>query len=266
MVFDPNFVWLIQRNQDDRLAAPMIQEALDELGVRWIDIEIDFEARTLPRLPALNPADRVLCHGPSFIPRIEHAAPIWRIGSIFDPATFRWSQYQRHWPEHMMSPDGRVLTVHEFRQDMPRASMFTRPDADSKKFDGSVRSVAQIAELLDGLDADMQVMMAEPVPIDAEYRVFIVGGEVVGASEYRRQGVPSIQGFVPNAVVDLALLADGQWRPADAYVIDIALASGRLGIVEANCITAARFYAVQPKAVVAALCRYYGMPRREPVV
>jgi hypothetical protein len=97
--------------------------------------------------------------------------------------------------------------------------------------------------LLNRLDNDLQIVTASPTAIDAEYRLFMVASEVAAASEYRRNGQTSLQGFVPNEAIDLAIEADHTWRPAAAYAIDVARSGERFGIVEANCITAARHYA-----------------------
>jgi hypothetical protein len=58
--------------------------------------------------------------------------------------------------------------------------------------------------------------------------------------------------------VDLALEADRSWKPAEAYVLDVARSGDRFGIVEANCITAARHYGADSRAIITALSRYYG--------
>jgi hypothetical protein len=258
MTFDPRLVWLIQENQEDRLTVRGIKDVLDDLNVRWIGIEIDFRALTLPPIQGLQDGDRVLCFGPSFISRIDHGDPAWRIGSIFDPVTFRWSQFQANWPGKMLSQDGRVSSVRTLGANPPGRPVFVRPDADSKTFDGGLRSRAELDVLLNRLDADLQIVTASPIAIEAEYRIFMVASEVVAASEYRRNGQTSLQGFVPNEAVDLAIEADRTWRPAQAYAIDVARSGERLGIVEANCITAARHYAANGRAIVAALCRLYG--------
>jgi ATP-grasp domain, R2K clade family 2 len=263
MAFDPELVWLIQENQEDRLTVGAIKGVLDVLNVRWIGIEIDFKTAALPSIEGLREGDRVLCFGPSFITRIDHRDPVWRIGSIFDPDSFRWSQFQANWPGKMLSRDGNVTSVRTLRIDPPELPIFTRPDADSKTFDGGIRSRFEFEVLLKRLDADLPIVTASPTIIDAEYRMFMVASEVVAASEYRRNGRTSMQGFVPNAAVDLALEADRIWRPAESYAIDVGRSGERFGIIEANCITAARHYAADTRAIVEALCRHYGTANRE---
>jgi hypothetical protein len=146
-------------------------------------------------------------------------------------------------PGKMLSQDGGVSSVRALRADPPGRPIFARPDTDSKTFDGGIWSRLELDALLNRLDNDLWIVTASPTAIDAEYRLFIVASEVVAASEYRRNGQTSLQGFVPNEAVDLAIEADRTWRPAAAYAIDVARSGERFGIVEANCITAAHYAA-----------------------
>jgi hypothetical protein len=258
MVFNPSLIWLLQANCQDRTVVREIQDLLDEFGIRWVAIDIDLKSKRLPVVAEVKDHDIVLCHGPSFLTRLDYEHPKWRPGCIFDPASFRWSEFEKHWGDFMLSRDGRLSTVGDLLSNLPTSQVFIRPDADSKLFDGAVRSVEALHELLGELDRDLPVVTASPVEIDREYRLFVVGSDVVAASEYRREGKPSINGFVPNDVVDLAYAANHLWRPADAYVVDIGRSAGRIGIVEVNCIMAARFYAADARAIIEALCGFYG--------
>jgi len=251
-------MWLIQENQNDRLAVLGIEDILDGLGVRWKEVEIDFKSLHLPQIDGLTDSDVVLCHGPGFTRRYSDISRQLRRGCLFNPETFRWSQFQEHWRDEMLSIDARISTIADLRLHPPEYQVFIRPDADSKAFEGGIRSSSEWEILGARLPPDLQVMVASPVRVDAEYRVFMVNSNVVAASEYRREGQPSINGFVPDGVIDMALKADSFWRPADAYVIDIARSGTRYGIVETNCIMASRYYGANPKAIVVALCEMGG--------
>ena len=254
MVYDRNLLWVLQQNHPDRAAIIAVADILDDLGVRRLGVEIDLSSLVLPLIPGLQPGDHALCYGPSFIRRLDHSDPQWRIGSLFDPATFLWSQFQSHWAGLMLSEDGQVVSAQELRACLPQQTIFIRPNADSKRFDGGLYAPADLEILLARLEPHLSVVWARPTAVDAEYRIFIVGDEVVAASQYRDGGKPSITGHVPNPVIDLALAANALWQPREAYVLDIARSGDRLGIVEANCITAARFYAANARAVITALC------------
>ena len=261
MMYDPNLLWLIQKNQEDRRAILDVQNILDELGVRWIEFDIDFKSRLFPLPVGIKAEDIVICHGPSFIPRVDHSEPFWRVVCIFDPFLVLWSEFQRHWTDLMLSSDGTLATVRQLRTCSPGKTVFVRPDADSKKFDGGIRSPEELTNLLITLPDHIGVVSASPLEIEAEYRVFIIGSEVVAASQYRKNGSAAFEGFIPNQVIDLAIEADTRWRPKEAYVLDIAKSGSRYGIIEANCITAARYYKGNPRSIVMGLCRLYGSKR-----
>jgi hypothetical protein len=99
-------------------------------------------------------------------------------------------------------------------------------------------------------------VVADPVRVDAEWRTFVVGGEVVAASSYRRDGAGDINLHVPHAVIDMAFEAAELWMPADVFCLDIALSGDRYGIVEANCFNASRFYGADAAAVLAAVSAF----------
>ena len=248
--------WLLQANHPDPSVFRSLADILDELEVPWTGVTIDFTSLTLPPLPDVAPGHDRLCYGPGFIRRIDHHDPAWRIGSIFNPDTFLWSQCHLHWGDRMVSY-GRVLTASEWLASPPDDDTFARPDGDSKVFDGGVYPPEAFRTQMAKLAAETSVVCAPPVAIDAEYRVFIVGADVVAASQYRRAGVACFDGYVPDAVIDLALEANSIWQPREAYVLDIARSGERWGIVEVNCITAARFYNAKPRAVVSAIRDLY---------
>ncbi len=261
MAATSDLVWLIQENQDDHRSVLAIKTALDALGVRWQGIEIELTSPSVPPIESPPAGTRLLCYGPGFLRRRDHGNPEWRDGCLFNAQTFRWSQFHRHWRGRMLTADGMVATVAELHGRSWDRAVFMRPDADSKVFDGGVRSQADIIRILERLDGRLELVIGSVTAIDAEYRVFIVGSEVVAASEYRREGNASFGGFVANDVVDFALETDQLWRPEDSYVLDVARSGGKLAIVEANCITAARHYGADSRAIVTALCRRYGSPR-----
>ena len=258
MSFNPNLLWLIQKNQSDRVAVLGVEDNLDSLGVRWTEVEIDLQSLHLPQIDGLTDSDIVICHGPGFVRRYSNTSSQLQRGCFFNPETFRWSQFQQHWRDEMLSIDARLSTVDELRVNPPEFPVFIRPDADSKAFEGGVWSSSEWETLAARLSPDLEVMVASPVRVDAEYRVFVVNSQVVAASEYRSAGQPSINGFVPDGVIDLAFKADSVWHPADAYVMDIARSGTRYGIVETNCIMASRYYGADPKAILVALCEMRG--------
>jgi hypothetical protein len=221
----------------------------------------------LPDLSMLDAAEPVVCFGPSFVPRAFGHSEL-DPGIFFDPATFRWSAFQTGWGDLMLS-DGRVVSALA-APDLVGTGAFVRPDEDSKAFDGGLYDSGSMAETIElalsrGLiQPDSSVVVAPLVDIEAEWRTFIVGGEVVAASSYRRNGVGDINLHVPLGVIDMAYEAAGQWNPADVFCLDIAISGDRYGIVEANCFNASRFYGADASAVLSSVSTFVADKRPEP--
>jgi hypothetical protein len=195
--------------------------------------------------------------GPSFVPRIA-IETMWRPGIYFDPATFRWSVMEEHWRGLMFTPDGAVTTAREVLEELETSGpLFVRPDEDSKAFDGGTYTDAsELRAALGSHDLAVAVVRGRATTVDAEWRCFVVGGEVVDASEYRRAGSPSFHRGAPARVLDLVDAALARWSPAPVTCIDVASSGGHFGIVEANCFNAARFYAADAGTVLAAVAAH----------
>lgn len=93
------------------------------------------------------------------------------------------------------------------------------------------------------------VVVAEVQDIDAEWRLFMVGGEVVGGSMYR----PSADRALPPELIHFAERAAQNWTPAPVFVMDVARVNRSWKIVECNCFNGSRFYDADAAAIVNAV-------------
>lgn len=251
--------WLLQSNHPNLSTIRELAAILRDQGNAVHMATLKGHSTELPDLSMLNPSDPVVCYGPSFVPR-AFAYPALNPGIFFDPASFRWSAFDAGW-DGMMLSSGRVVPA-VAAPDMVGVQAFVRPDEDSKAFDGGIFDEKSMAETIDLalmrglLQPDTPVVVAEPVRVDAEWRTFVVGGEVVAASSYRRDGVGDINLHVPHGVIDMAFEAAERWMPADVFCLDIALSGDRYGIVEANCFNASRFYGADAAAVLSAVSTF----------
>jgi hypothetical protein len=132
---------------------------------------------------------------------------------------------------------------------------FVRPDSDSKIFDGGVYDASGLVTATPEtrVAPTTAVIVAPPCTIEAEWRFFVVDREIVGCSEYKRWGRPSLDGAVPHVAIDLAAELASLWSPADVYCLDLAASGDRIGVVEANCFNASRFYAAVVERVLRAV-------------
>lgn len=156
----------------------------------------------------------------------------------------------------MICANAQVMRLSEAMSRLALEGMFVRPDEDSNAFDGGLFNESSLKAVFDPairkayIDEDTLVVIAEPVQIDAEWRTFIVDGQVVAASSYRKDGAGNIDLYVPHRVIDLAFGAAELWSPAPVFCLDIALTGQRYGIVEANCFNASRFYGADASAIL----------------
>jgi len=94
--------------------------------------------------------------------------------------------------------------------------------------------------------------MGKTREIDAEWRLFVVGGKVVSGSMYR----PTAERSVPSDVIEFAELATSRWAPAPVFVMDVARVDRTWKIVECNCFNGSRFYEANVEAIVAAISQF----------
>jgi len=136
----------------------------------------------------------------------------------------------------MFTPDGAVTTARQALEELETSGpLFVRPDEDSKAFDGGTYADAsELRGALGNVDLSVSVVRGRVTTVDAEWRCFVVGREVIDASEYRRAGSPSFHRGAPPRVLDLVEAALAQWSPSDVTCIDVASSGGHFGIVEGD--------------------------------
>ncbi|HEY1098230.1 MAG TPA: ATP-grasp domain-containing protein [Myxococcota bacterium] len=188
----------------------------------------------------------------------------WRPGAQLhhlDDAT--WSQA---WPStSLLNPHARVVRFADADVVVTgdEQGAFIRPVEDSKAFAGKVyergewrgfkQRVLSVATSADPLHGDTLVVIAPPVVIHTETRCWVVGGEIVTVSGYKRgKQVISTPG-ADDEVIAFAKQCIAQWTPNEAFVLDIAQTPTGCRIVEVNCLNAAGFYAADTTRLIDAL-------------
>ena len=246
--------WIVQENQGDSDTVRRIVQALESDGhvphLVWLTKSFD-----IPPIPELPDDAPLVCHGQGFITRALHH-PRLGPGLFFDPEKFRWSAFRSGWEGAMLSFDGRIMSLLDARDFLrDGTTAFVRPDSDSKVFDGGLYDQSSLAAATPEtrVAPTTAVIVASPFTIEAEWRFFVVDRKIVGCSEYRRWGRLSIDGAVPRIAIDLAADLASRWSPADVFCLDLASSCNRIGVVEANCFNACRFYAAVVERVLRAV-------------
>jgi hypothetical protein len=141
------------------------------------------------------------------------------------------------------------------------APFFIRPAADNKAFDGMVMDAEMLAHWRQ--DAARAHLMALDVTVSPvrqifrEYRLFVVGKQVVTGSLYKVAGKPQLSSDVEDYVRDYARAIIARWTPADAFVIDLGLTEDGLKVIEFNNINSSGFYASNVASYVQAVQACY---------
>ena len=170
----------------------------------------------------------------------------------------------------MLNAEARVLTLAQLAADAALAlddrPVFARPCRDSKLFAGQVTPANELVAwarralaLGDAsLEPETRVMLAEPVGLRDEWRLFVVDGEVVTGSHYRSYQRLDVTPAVPDEVKRFAERVLAERSPAPVVVVDIGRSGDELFVVEFNGACSSGFYAADLSLWVAAVGRFVG--------
>ena len=166
---------------------------------------------------------------------------------LLEDYTFKdW--YEIFGAENMLNEYIQIAKTHDIV--WHNEEMFVRPLMDSKAFNGGVFNK-------NTLKTDVECVVAPIQQIQKEFRFFVLGGKIIGQSQYKMNG-----DLFPSSMVDedAKLFAEKMIKKFDfpGYVIDIASTNGRCSIVELNCLNASGFYEVDLWKFINGVLNYYG--------
>jgi hypothetical protein len=106
------------------------------------------------------------------------------------------------------------------------------------------------------VNENTEIIVANASRIDYEWRTYVVGDNVVGASRYRKNHYQSIDADVPDEVYDFVRNAIKIWKPSDVFVMDICKVNDELSILEIGDLHSCGWYASNKKDVLGAVSDY----------
>lgn len=253
--------WLLQDFEDTQKLA----EALDRLGIEysWHKI-IPFVGEFTPEPTIVDPQDTV-CFGSYAVWRTCEAWGLW-------PGVFRIAPFleQSVWHPYLLNgADALVLPLTEVPETVVAndRAWFIRPVEDSKEIAGTVKSGAEIVALAKqvlalgedeipngSLRHDTRMMLALPVRIQKEWRLWAVDGKIVTYSLYKEgHRVTYRHEIDEDALAFAKQMVALHPSYARAYVLDICRTDDGLRLLETNCLNAAGFYDADLVALAAAI-------------
>ncbi len=253
--------WLLQDFEDTRKMA----DALDRLEIpySWHKV-VPFVGDLMPA-PVVEDTNAIVMFG---------SYTLWRYAETngLKPGVFKIAPFVRETAWHpflLNGADALFLTLRDVPGKLPDDGRywFLRPVDDSKEEPGNVKSTHDILKLANkvlalseseipngSLRHDTELMFTKPVRILTEWRLWVVGDEIVTYSLYK-EGTRVVyrHEIDDDALAFAKRLVNANPGYSPAYVIDICRTDDGLKMLETNCINAAGFYDADLVKLVSAI-------------
>jgi len=150
-----------------------------------------------------------------------------------------------------LSYDYKFLDLNEILAREKNWPLFVRPASGMKEFSGNVYSREKLMEEAAFLVSNKNVntslicLYASPRPLNREWRVVFVNGEVSSGCQYMVKGKKEVSSDFPEEVVKYAIEISQHefFLNKFEYVIDIGESNEGLRLIEINAFETASFYA-----------------------
>lgn len=257
--------FLIQHNSINVKHLHYIKDAVEKYPHAYVgmipyseDITCDEELTGVDYIP----------YGSVLLTKLAYEKYKWR-GLYFDYDNFNYKTYIKNRDDMLNST---VMKAHEVAEYMTKQpsdkEFFVRPSLDLKLFSGQVLSAVEWAEWLNdainceslgtyAIDKDVEMIVSEPVEINAEWRWFIVDGKVISGSTYLMHNQMRVRRERDQDVIDEAQSFADKWLPNKCCVMDLALVNfDTIKVVEFNAINSSGFYNCDVKKIIDSLYEY----------
>lgn len=254
--------WVIQNNIFREQNHAMLLETLQRMRVSHVEVKlvpfydlllpVDFDSHTFKESMdnvsevSVDDSGLVMVSGGLSLAKIGKNRS-WQPGSFLNE-NFHYDKWKRAYGENLLNFESMVDTFSSIEPMWNE--FFIRPCEDTKDFDGTVFTKEEFNiwrhDLLrkNGLCTfENAMVVASPIKkIYREYRFFIVDNCVVTYSQYKLGNQILSSADVDFMTIQYVQRMINIWQPARAFVMDIALTSEGLRIIEINNINSAGFY------------------------
>lgn len=259
--------WLLEKDVFHENLEPM-KEEIKRQGFEYKLCDyVPFEG-SIDYLSIFNEDDCVIFYGSLGFARQIRKQARWVPGVYCDLPNFECTKYYGHLGKfllnqnYVMLPYGDLLRQKDFlfAKLGQSGTLFMRPSSGFKLFSGMMvheESWDKDYELLsfydDVIEKSSMIVVAEPVNLDAEWRLVTVNKKVVCGSQYKMQDwMPKISENVPDDVMAFGQeVVDAGYEPDPAWVLDVARTrDGVLRLIEINSMSCSGLYAANKEIVV----------------
>ncbi len=265
-----NLTWIIQTNMGRQSDILNYVNSVKKTGAQVIEINhIPFSEQL-----AIEKVDTpFVVYGSTSLIHACLRDEYWKQGVFGDSHTLTYTNWIKHYGELLLnSPDKTwMTTVGDFnlKDGMKLATedgfIFVRPQHDNKSFSGHVTQIDDFLNwtleakqcIFAHIDAQTPIIVGQPYGISAEWRLFVVDGEIVTSSQYYQKGKLYKQRGAPREVIDFAYEVIERWNPLPAYVIDICKSADKYYIMEVQGFNCAGAYEADIEQVAIKLQEYF---------
>lgn len=258
--------FLVQMNLIHEMGLAKVREAIQPYSHQYVSV-IPFSNEFISSEPVEG--TDYIAYGSTLFIKLGHELE-WK-GVYFNYDNFNYEAAVKYRSD--MLNDYVILSAREtipFLESGDVEKWFIRPSLDLKHFNGQVIDRQEcITWLKDAMncassgsyqiDQDLQIVLAEPKHIQAEWRWFIVDGKIISGAMYRCRGqLVKYPELDPDVIAEATKLSEG-WLPHRNCVMDTALVDNKLYVVEFNCINGSGFYGHDVNAIFKALAEDCGI-------
>jgi hypothetical protein len=171
---------------------------------------------------------------------------------LHEDESFASTTWQARLGEQLLNTGGGEVLASDVPDLLAHADLHIRPNAEDKAFHAKVFDAPAWAAVVKERDIKAELTCwASPVKaILAEWRCWLVGGEMVEVSQYRHNGQMARERGAPVEVHTFVGQIARQWLPAPCVVMDVALTPEGLHVLEFNPIHGSGWYAAEPAKVL----------------
>jgi hypothetical protein len=232
--------WLVQDVGINMANLQWNFEALQRLEFPFGNFGVIAEEKAITNLQEVLEKDwhYVIRGGTKILVLLDSIQSLLEINNLLTPEQLQYNdQFVQRLKEAVF------YDVHRFDQDM-----FIKPSRDLKAFDaGILPKGTSLKEYVIGgkhqkMYLEEKALIALVKPIAAEYRFFVVEGEVITGSQYRLAGKGVLNAQIPGNIVDAAREYAKLYMPHDVFTMDLAQTPEGISIVEYNCWNASGLY------------------------
>lgn len=276
-------LWVIQNNLFNEEGYARFVNALIRLELEYIVIKPipftntfvagDFDSFKDNQDEAIEPfidtSKKIMAMGATSLTRVSLTRG-WMPGTYMND-NFDFEKWRDGYgKENILNPNAMVGRVGDYFDLSGMDWVFVRPVLDTKTFSGEVKSKYDfkdwqqsikfmeefmVDELIGiaRLDKNTVISVAPVKTIYAEWRMFVVDDKFVTGSMYQQGGKLITNEFVEDRVIKFTRKMIRKWKPADAYVIDIADTPDGLKVIEINNINSSGYYDADVQKIIMAL-------------